>query len=1345
MSDGLRVDMLPAGHGDALWVEWGEGEDVHRMLIDGGTRATFDHLRERFAGLPAGGRNVDLLVISHIDLDHIDGAIKLLRAPALDIRFADIWFNDFHHLPGAGPAAASANGGPSRGGVQGEFLAAVLDDHRLPWNMAFDRGAVVVPETGPLPEVALAGGLNLVLLSPLPANLERLRDKWSHEVADANLNPGDRARALELLEERLGPAGASRGERLTYGGDGSEANGSSIAFVAEYGQQRWLFAADAHEDVLRAGLQRYAATRGGLPVRLEGFKLPHHGSVKNISPELLDMVDAATYLISTNGAYFHHPDAACIDLIVEKARPKRPQLVFNYRSDFTSKWSRATFLYDAARGESAAAADATSSGPERAPSPAVSPTTTAVSVEAVHGSLDRSDYPVLVGHYTATSLDGAEGHIDRRFGGRLSSRHALGEYPDEIGTHLYVQAPVRAHPSNGVIVVGLGEYGSLTPRLLATTVRTALVAHALDQADAAPPGRRSGRGRDHDRPLELGISTVALGATGDHGLSIRTSVRAILDGLLAANDSLRQGGRPRAQYTHIDFWERRAREAELTLLALVGRPGTHVADQAGEDTALDPDALPPGVAVTPDLKVAEGHLSESLPADEERRPWQRIRVGAPAGGEPGSFLELTFSADGGLAAIGEQSHRVERRRLDRLLAGSGEVAGSEDGLHTTLFELLLPNDLKWDLRAARDIQLEVDDTTADIPWEMLAARNTGTEAREPLALRASFIRQLRTDPPTNIVRAGRPRALVIGNPPAGQGWPTLTGAYEEAMAVVTTLELAGLRNLVSDEYCYPPDRDTDEATTRSIEDALFAHEYRIIHIAGHGILDPDDDARTGVVIGPDAFITAQTIGQLRPVPDLVFLNCCHLAHGGGLSGGEHSRLGASLARRLIRSGVRAVIAAGWAVDDAAATAFASIFYEQMTRRDATFGEAVRAARLAAHLASPDTTTWGAYQCYGDSGLRLYVNRSAPPPLPPVTPREVLRRVELVVGRFDSMIGAEDSEYDMEYIRQELAALTATARQRGWFANADGGLLAEALGSAHADIGNFETAIEWYQDALAHPGGRASLRSLEQLANLRDRLAARLARTSGSTRADRERAAELAADARRDFELLTELGRTSERTSLLAGHHKRQAVALTGKPRATALRRAADHYRKAVAEADPAERHYPLFNFIQLEEIRSRLGGGSSRVTATNLRDARSAIRRLDRTAASVQSFWNAAGRGDGRLAEAIADDAMPARLTRLTEVYLDAFNRRSTARQRSSVLEHLADLAELHPVPEQAVALAALRARLDLSGPAGGAAEPSAPRTSKARRTPRRARISRATPTTRTTRTTRSTRRRPSA
>ena len=34
----LRIEMLPAAHGDCLWIEYGSGTNVHRILIDGGYR-----------------------------------------------------------------------------------------------------------------------------------------------------------------------------------------------------------------------------------------------------------------------------------------------------------------------------------------------------------------------------------------------------------------------------------------------------------------------------------------------------------------------------------------------------------------------------------------------------------------------------------------------------------------------------------------------------------------------------------------------------------------------------------------------------------------------------------------------------------------------------------------------------------------------------------------------------------------------------------------------------------------------------------------------------------------------------------------------------------------------------------------------------------------------------------------------------------------------------------------------------------------------------------------------------------------------------------------------------------
>ena len=58
----LRCEMIPAGRGDCLWIEYGSPQDVHRVLIDGGPEGTYDRLRERIVALPAHQRRFDLVV-----------------------------------------------------------------------------------------------------------------------------------------------------------------------------------------------------------------------------------------------------------------------------------------------------------------------------------------------------------------------------------------------------------------------------------------------------------------------------------------------------------------------------------------------------------------------------------------------------------------------------------------------------------------------------------------------------------------------------------------------------------------------------------------------------------------------------------------------------------------------------------------------------------------------------------------------------------------------------------------------------------------------------------------------------------------------------------------------------------------------------------------------------------------------------------------------------------------------------------------------------------------------------------------------------------------------------------
>ena len=66
----------------------------------------------------------------------------------------------------------------------------------------------------------------------------------------------------------------------------------------------------------------------------------------------------------------------------------------------------------------------------------------------------------------------------------------------------------------------------------------------------------------------------------------------------------------------------------------------------------------------------------------------------------------------------------------------------------------------------------------------------------------------------------------------------------------------------------------------AVINAVMKQPWRIIHIAGHGEPPTKTANRTeprGVVLSGGSFLGTQEINALRVIPELVFVNCCHLA------------------------------------------------------------------------------------------------------------------------------------------------------------------------------------------------------------------------------------------------------------------------------------------------------------------------------------------------------------------------------------------------------------------------------------------------------------------------------------
>ena len=342
-SEFLRIEMGKALQGDCLFVHWGGADGTHRMLIDGGPIGAYDALETRLAALPADERSFELIVLSHVDTDHVDGLVRLFAEPPAQWAFQvkDVWFNGWRHMDEE----------DTLGGRQGEFFSALLQ-HRLPpgaWNGAFN-GAVVVPPTGPLPVVTLAGGLKLTLLSPTRPKLDKMRDTWRKDLKTTGIKPGDIDAAWQELSQQkkylpdaglLGSSDSSIAAILArqFKVDHAAANGSSIAFLAEHAAGSCLFLADAHPDVVAASLKRLLEQRGVSRLAVDAVKVAHHGSQHNTDQALVGLIDSPRFLFSTSGAQFKHPDEEVVARILAGTGGRPVTLYFNYRSAFNEKWS----------------------------------------------------------------------------------------------------------------------------------------------------------------------------------------------------------------------------------------------------------------------------------------------------------------------------------------------------------------------------------------------------------------------------------------------------------------------------------------------------------------------------------------------------------------------------------------------------------------------------------------------------------------------------------------------------------------------------------------------------------------------------------------------------------------------------------------------------------------------------------------------------------------------------------------------------------------------------------------------------------------------------------------------
>jgi hypothetical protein len=366
----FTLEALPAQEGDCLLLHWGTVDKPRLAVIDGGPGRVYENsLKPRLDKIAAKRTTaplvIDLVMVSHVDNDHIVGIKKLFRHLKAEAGKPDdqrtlkadrLWHNTFNDIVGDGidkyyrsftaSFTASKDGEPTKEvvdrlkenleekGEGGEKAAHVAydiglilaghgesrelrDSHKTlhqqqdiaALNHPFrkdNKPTLITAEMTPAPEDL--AGLSFRVAGPLQAQIEALQRDFD-----------------KFLKKK----GLSAEAVLAAYADTSVPNLSSIVTLVTMDGKSILLTGDARGDYVIDGLKKAKILKGG-PLKVDILKVPHHGSARNLEKGFFETIVADTYVVSADGKH-GNPDRESIEWLIDaRGRNARYDIVLTY-------------------------------------------------------------------------------------------------------------------------------------------------------------------------------------------------------------------------------------------------------------------------------------------------------------------------------------------------------------------------------------------------------------------------------------------------------------------------------------------------------------------------------------------------------------------------------------------------------------------------------------------------------------------------------------------------------------------------------------------------------------------------------------------------------------------------------------------------------------------------------------------------------------------------------------------------------------------------------------------------------------------------------------------------------
>lgn len=328
----IEVKMLQAEEGDCFLVYIEDNGKKYNILIDGGTEDTYeDVLKDELEEIFRRGEVIDLLIITHICSDHLDG-IKAFFEDVKDeakSKVKEIWFNSASVIANyldekiekvgerEHPINLSTTNKISK--VTGYTLERYLTE--LGYNLE-----IITNKTG-CKYLDENKNIKFNFLSPTRKNLVELNNKWPAKELSKKISVVQSTEYMKSVDELIEDDYKYLDGNLTSKGkDSNEHNGASIAFILEYKDKKIMFLGDSYDDVI---IESIREKKLNTPLKIDYMKVSHHGSKNNISPALLEIIKCKNFLISTDGKRHGHPNKRSLARIIKYS--KTPvNFYFNY-------------------------------------------------------------------------------------------------------------------------------------------------------------------------------------------------------------------------------------------------------------------------------------------------------------------------------------------------------------------------------------------------------------------------------------------------------------------------------------------------------------------------------------------------------------------------------------------------------------------------------------------------------------------------------------------------------------------------------------------------------------------------------------------------------------------------------------------------------------------------------------------------------------------------------------------------------------------------------------------------------------------------------------------------------